>query len=123
MPGKGSDQKRKQIIKERIKNENGAMTPILNYLLCTENLLGSIDQHLNDLQLDVLELVNYQVKELQSVLAKKGQVPEAARDQRLAHEIREKVNEAQDAVDTATSVLLELEKNRREGRESSKSVA
>lgn len=99
------------------------MTPILKYLICTENLLGAIDQHLNDLQLDVLEVVNSQVKELQSVVAKKGQVPEAARDRKLAHEILERVNKAQDTVDSATRVLLELEKKRREVGESSKSVA
>lgn len=114
------------IIRLRIKKEaedSDKMTPVVNYLLCAENLLGAIDQHLNDLQQDVHGVVESQVKDLQSVMAKKGQIPEAAREPILAHEILDRVNEAQDAVDAATRVVLELEKNQREGVKGSKSVS
>jgi hypothetical protein len=105
------------IIRLRIKNEDNSddITPILKYLLCAQNLLGAVDQHLNDLQRDVCEVVESQVKDLQSVVAKKGQVPEAARDSKVAREVLERVEEVQKATDAATSVLLELEKDRREG--------
>jgi hypothetical protein len=99
------------------------MTPILKYLLCAENLLAAIDQHLNDLPQDVREVVDSQVKDLQSVVAKKGQIPEAARDAKVARKVIDGVQEAQNAVDAATSFLLDLEKSRREGGKGSKSVA
>ncbi|EPS34439.1 hypothetical protein PDE_09403 [Penicillium oxalicum 114-2] len=110
--GSGSDKRRKNAIREQIicGGPEGKGFVRSYSFLANRAFIHPLDQIFQVVSEKVDEEIDSTLQNLQAVIDGQGKMPEAATDEPTAREVKEQLGRIKDALLSATSVLMELEK-------------